>query len=184
MARAAAGMLFTDRGRVLLVQNSYKTDWNLPGGIINLGETPTQAAAREVEEELGFYRMPRRLLVVDNVVVPSGELLVVYVFNGGELDTNRIRIDNDEIIGWEWCDTKQVFEKTPTAPIFRNRILHALGCVPSGGRPKYLENGDYPERHGTRHRYLKGCGCPPCAKANSVYVRDYRRQAARKPSSR
>jgi 8-oxo-dGTP diphosphatase len=53
-AHVAAGMLFfDDAGRILLVQPTYKDYWDIPSGYVETGETPAQAAAREVREELG-----------------------------------------------------------------------------------------------------------------------------------
>jgi ADP-ribose pyrophosphatase YjhB (NUDIX family) len=40
-----------DDGAVLLVRLSYRNSWGLPGGLLKRGETPQQAARREVEEE-------------------------------------------------------------------------------------------------------------------------------------
>jgi 8-oxo-dGTP pyrophosphatase MutT (NUDIX family) len=41
-------------GQVLLVRQSYRPDWFLPGGLVQRGETPLAAAARELREEVGL----------------------------------------------------------------------------------------------------------------------------------
>jgi 8-oxo-dGTP pyrophosphatase MutT (NUDIX family) len=41
-------------GRALIVKANYKEHWTFPGGIIDAGETPKQAAVREVSEEVGL----------------------------------------------------------------------------------------------------------------------------------
>ena len=38
-------------GAVLLVRQSYRNSWGLPGGLLKKGETPVAAAIREVREE-------------------------------------------------------------------------------------------------------------------------------------
>lgn len=38
-------------GAVLLVRLSYRKSWGLPGGLLKRGETPEEAALREVREE-------------------------------------------------------------------------------------------------------------------------------------
>src|SRR5262249_55673783 len=43
-----------DHGEILLIQRSDNGNWALPGGAIDLGESLTQAAIREVQEETGI----------------------------------------------------------------------------------------------------------------------------------
>ncbi|MGH3757484.1 NUDIX domain-containing protein [Actinophytocola sp.] len=62
--RMAAGVLFRDKaGRVLLVEPSYKPNWEIPGGAVEADESPWDAAVRELGEELGWDRPLGRLLV-------------------------------------------------------------------------------------------------------------------------
>lgn len=41
-------------GAVLLVRHSYRRGWGFPGGLLKRNENPADAAAREVEEEVGL----------------------------------------------------------------------------------------------------------------------------------
>ena len=50
---AAGGILERD-GEILLVQRPRYRDWSLPKGKLDRGETPLQAALREVREETGY----------------------------------------------------------------------------------------------------------------------------------
>lgn len=50
--------------RVLLVQERSDGKWALPGGWVDVGESASEAAAREVREETGYDVRPRRLLAV------------------------------------------------------------------------------------------------------------------------
>ena len=68
---SSSGVMLEDAdGRLLIVKANYKPYWTVPGGIIDEGETPKQAAAREVFEEVGI-RIPERdltfVLVADRI---------------------------------------------------------------------------------------------------------------------
>lgn len=55
-----------DADAVLMVRD-LSGGWSLPGGWIDLGESPGAAAAREVREESGHIVVPRKLLAVSNL---------------------------------------------------------------------------------------------------------------------
>lgn len=47
-------VLIVQGNAILLIRQSYKEGWSLPGGGMKRGETLTEAARREVMEEVGF----------------------------------------------------------------------------------------------------------------------------------
>jgi ADP-ribose pyrophosphatase YjhB (NUDIX family) len=49
-------------GRILLVKEPADAGWSLPGGWADVGESPSEAAARETLEESGYKVRPVRLL--------------------------------------------------------------------------------------------------------------------------
>ena len=54
-----------ERGRVLWIRRSDTGWWGLPGGVIEFGETPGDAAVREAFEETGFVVEVIRLAAID-----------------------------------------------------------------------------------------------------------------------
>lgn len=141
--RAISQMLIRDGDeRVLLCQLTYKQDWDLPGGVVEVGESPQLAVAREVEEELGLQIEPGSLLLTDWLPPWSGwDDALCLVFDGGAHDasiTDAIVRQTREIRSAEFCTPDQVRERC--ADFTARRIASALANL-GGGRPAYVESG-------------------------------------------
>jgi 8-oxo-dGTP pyrophosphatase MutT (NUDIX family) len=51
----AEAAMFDSSGKILLMKRSDNSKWCIPGGIVNVGETPEQGAIREAWEETGLH---------------------------------------------------------------------------------------------------------------------------------
>jgi 8-oxo-dGTP pyrophosphatase MutT (NUDIX family) len=72
----------SDSGDVLVVKPSYKAGWEFPGGVVETGETPAAACARECLEELGLELDIGRLLVVDHQSIDGRGDSTMYIYEG------------------------------------------------------------------------------------------------------
>lgn len=59
---AASGIVYNDKGEVLLEKRADNGWWGLPGGHVDVGESVEQAAIREIREETGIRTRVRRLV--------------------------------------------------------------------------------------------------------------------------
>ena len=88
----AQGVLRNPAGEVLLCELSYKQEWDLPGGVVDPGESPATCLEREVREELAIDVTAGRLLAVNWLPPWRGwEDALLYLFDlgtheSGELD--------------------------------------------------------------------------------------------------
>ena len=137
--RAISQMLIRDPDdRVLLCQLTYKRDWDLPGGVVEVGESPHLAVRREVEEELGLEVEPGGLLLTDWLPPWGGwDDAVCLVFDGGTLPAGVL----DEVVKQEreirdvrFCTLEEVDELA--ADFTARRVRAAV----SGTQP-YTESG-------------------------------------------
>ncbi len=141
--RAISQLLARDReGRVLLCQLTYKRDWDLPGGVVEVGESPQTAVAREVEEELALRVEPGRLLLTDWLPPWSGwDDALCLVFDGGVHDAallDEIVRETREIRSARFCTAAEVRERC--ADFTARRVEAAIAALgDDGGR--YTESG-------------------------------------------
>lgn len=141
--RAIAQMLVRDPDdRVLLCRLTYKADGDLPGGVVEVGESPQLAVAREVEEELGLTIEPRGLLLTDWLPAWGGwDDALCLVFDGGVHEptlVDRIVRQEREIKEATFLTEAEVAEHA--ADFTARRITAALAAARSG-IPAYTESG-------------------------------------------
>lgn len=141
--RVSADVILRDvRGRILLVDPTYKPDWDLPGGMAEANEPPADALRRELREELGLDIQVGDLLCVD-WVSPHGpwDDLLNFIFDGGTLpdsSTEDLRLIDHELRAFEFCDEGQAKERL--RPYVWRRVSAALEALETG-RARYLQDG-------------------------------------------
>lgn len=85
MIRVAAGILVRER-HVLICRrrkgDPFPLKWEFPGGKLREGESPSEALARELEEELGIRVAPGNLRSLETIrhLYPSGPEVELHFF--------------------------------------------------------------------------------------------------------
>lgn len=110
-------------GRVLLALRDRPPIWNLPGGSVEAGETPWDAAVRETREEVGLDVAVDRLTGVYDRS-PDGDPVLVFACRvlGGEPGPTA------EAVRVEWFRPDRLPE--PVNPYQPERIADALRAEP------------------------------------------------------
>jgi 8-oxo-dGDP phosphatase len=111
LRRAAVLALLDDQARVLLLwRHRFVPDrwgYELPGGLVDDGEEPAQAAARELEEETG-YRAGRIEYLVRFQPMPGTVDSEHYVFTGRDPERIGEPTDLTEAARVEWVPLASV----------------------------------------------------------------------------
>lgn len=92
MFLGAGGIVINEAGELLVIQRDDTRTWTYPGGGLDMGELPTDAVVREVEEETGLKVYPVRLVGIFFNHIPTRGNLLVFSFRciqrGGEITTS------------------------------------------------------------------------------------------------
>ncbi len=123
MIPAAVALIHDARGRLLVVRLGGHADerWGLPGGRIELDETPEQAVIRETREEIGVDIRVDALQGVYGgpefrVTYPNGDQgAYVMAAYRCSIASGAPRVDNDEVTDVRYITHDEV-ANLPTAP--------------------------------------------------------------------
>lgn len=138
----AQGIVRNGQGEVLLCELTYKTEWDLPGGVVDPHESPASGLVREVAEELGIALPVGALLAVDwlppyrqwdDALLCAFDLGVVSDLPG------RARLEAREIVALHWCPPRGLADHV--APYAARLVTEAVRAAELGHGPVYLEDG-------------------------------------------
>lgn len=112
-------------GNILLSRRArqpYAGEWETPGGFVELGEHPEDAAVREVHEELGLDLTLTGLVGVYVVESARGGFLMVMTYAGTV--TGEVVLDPAEVTEWGWFAPDAI--PAVMAGDHRTRVAHFL----------------------------------------------------------
>lgn len=112
-------------GSVLLLESSYRRELNCPGGGVKPGETPQEAARRELQEELGLSGL---------LMSPAGKVVgtsdgrpdTVHFFEAHLDHLPTLDLDNREITGAYLIPEDKLPTVAMTGPVAKFLLEHAI----------------------------------------------------------
>jgi 8-oxo-dGTP diphosphatase len=130
---STGALLRSADNRILLVKPDYRPYWQLPGGMVEQGESPGAGCSREVQEETGLSSTVTQLLVVDWIAPsdrrPKG--CIHFLFDAGPVDNlSELRLQDDEIEDFllaSWDDAR-----TRVSPRIAKRLSAAQQALETG----------------------------------------------------
>ena len=123
----SAVVIRDDLGRVLVVRKRGTSRFMLPGGKIEAGETPAQAAVRELLEEVGAELDPASLVLLGEWTAPAANepdhLVHGHVFEHPFVPRLSVRAEIEEL---HWLHPSDMPGRNDLAPLLVTRVLPAL----------------------------------------------------------
>lgn len=111
---AAATVTRRDDGAVLVVYDSFKGHWTIPGGLVDDDEDPAAAAVRETREESGIDVRTTALGAVFHALQPD-RLILVFRARPVHAHARPAPIHDHEIAGAEWVSLAEALRRVPPA---------------------------------------------------------------------
>ncbi|WP_415936275.1 NUDIX hydrolase [Streptomyces sp. 039-1] len=116
---SVAGVVIGEDGRLLAIRRADNGTWELPGGVLELDETPEAGVAREVFEETGIHVEVDQLTGVYKNTTRGFVALVFRCKPSG--GTERTSSESTAV---DWLTPEEVSERM--AEVFAIRLLDAL----------------------------------------------------------
>ena len=109
------GGLLEKGGKYLLVKESGGPDkgkWNIPAGILDMGENPVEGAAREIREETGFDFEATNILGIYAGHKVNGGTYAIKIIVAGEFGEEQSEL-YDDISETKWFSKDEILAMGP-----------------------------------------------------------------------
>ena len=114
-------------GRILVVRKRGTSKYMLPGGKIEAGESPAEAAVRELHEEVGADLEPESLAFLGEWTAPAaneaGLSVHGHIFEHPWIDGLAVRAEIEDLL---WLHPDEMVMRDDLAPLLVTRVLPAL----------------------------------------------------------
>lgn len=114
-------------GQILLLETAYKSDWELPGGVVELGESPRVGTIREVLEEIGLTVELGNPTLVDWMPPYLGwDDAIEFIYDGGVLDDPvavSLSAQDGELRDVHWVSPEQIADRVTELSARRIALL-------------------------------------------------------------
>ncbi len=108
--RSASGVLIKNNKKYLIIKPSYRNYWEIPGGVVEHGESPLEAAIRETKEETNLDIKIDSLGIVDFKSEEGfkGDA-IHFIFTGSiKEDSPKIKLRAGEIEDYKFATKEEV----------------------------------------------------------------------------
>ncbi len=109
-----APYIINDKGEVLYFKNVKWKGLVPPGGHVDYGETLEEALKRETKEETGLEIEIIKLLNTGEMIEPKEfyePRHFVYVHYLCKIKSGKIKLDEKELVDYEWLDPKKALKR-------------------------------------------------------------------------
>ena len=123
------GILIQRGSKYLLIKRAAEPDkglWSVPGGMVELGERASEAAAREVLEETGLVvEVVKVLDVIDKIILDDDRVKFHYVIVDyiAEYRSGELKASSDALEAcWVTTEEFKDYELSPTLIVLLKKI--------------------------------------------------------------
>jgi ADP-ribose pyrophosphatase YjhB (NUDIX family) len=139
---SAVGVIKGDK--ILFGRRRDNGKYTNPGGHLEIGENPLEAAKRELKEETGIDMPEEKFNYIrtERIKTPAGKDYIIHAFTiRGVLHGTSTKQDPDaEVAKWEWIPQDEISKKDLHSP--DNVLLKGLGLQKEAQLNEGIENSD------------------------------------------